>query len=129
MLVSKNIYERIRNYLIAELEKIILQGTGDIKPTGIVGSPGGNMDMEILKDKKLKLFEETDRQSEEQEAYIQELRHRLSLAEKVCFEANGYLKNKDNPLGRIYLDRMNGAVGNWDNRRKNKGAQYVVTED
>ena len=45
-----------------------------------------------LKEKLLKLFEETDRQSDEQEAYIQELRQRLYLAEKVCYEANGYLK-------------------------------------
>ena len=87
------------------------------------------MDMEMLKDKVMKLFEETDRQLEEQELYIQELRQRLSLAEKICYEANGYLKTKDNPLGRIYLDRLAGAVGNWDNSRKNKGAQYVVMED
>ena len=87
------------------------------------------MDIEMLKDKILKLFEETDRQSDEQEAYIQELRQRLYLAEKVCFEANGYLKNKDNPLGRIYLERLEDAVKKWDNSRPNKGAQYVVTED
>ena len=87
------------------------------------------MDMEMLKDKIMKLFEETDRQSDEQEAYIQELRQRLSLAEKVCFEANGYLKNKDNPLGRIYLERLEDAVKKWDNSRPNKGAQYVVMDD
>ena len=81
------------------------------------------------KDKLLKLFEEIDRQSDEQELHIQELRQRLSLAEKVCYEANGYLKSKDNPLGRIYLDRLADAVERWDNSRKNKGAQYVVTED
>ena len=87
------------------------------------------MDMEMLKDKVLKLFDETDRQSDEQEAYIQELRQRLYLAEKVCCEANGYLKNKDNPLGRIYLERLEDAVKKWDNGRPNKGAQYVVEED
>lgn len=88
------------------------------------------MDIEReLKEKILKLFEETDRQSDGQEAYIQELRQRLYLAEKVCFEANGYLKNKDNQLGRIYLDRLEDAVKKWDNGRPNKGAQYVVTED
>ena len=64
-----------------------------------------------------------------QEAYIQELRQRLSLAEKVCYEANGYLKNKDNPLGRIYLERLEDAVKKWDSGRPDKGAQYVVTED
>ena len=88
------------------------------------------MDIEKeLNEKVLKLFEETDRQSDEQEAYIQELRHRLSLAEKVCFEANGYLKSKDNPLGRIYLDRLAEAIEKWDSSRKNKGAQYLVMED
>ena len=87
------------------------------------------MDMEMLKDKVMKLFEETDRQSDEQEAHIQELRNRLSLAEKVCYEANGYLKSKDNPLGRIYLDRLAEAIEKWDSSRKNKGSQYVVTED
>ena len=87
------------------------------------------MDMEMLKDKVMKLFEETDRQLEEQELYIQELRQRLSLAEKICYEANGYLKTKDNPLGRIYLDRLAEAIEKWDNSRGNKGAQYVVMED
>ena len=87
------------------------------------------MDMEMLKDKVMKLFEETDRQLEEQELYIQELRQRLSLAEKICYEANGYLKTKDNPLGRIYLDRLAEAIEKWDNNRGNKGAQYVVMED
>ena len=82
-----------------------------------------------IKDKLLKLFEETDRQSDEQELYIQELRQRLSLAEKVCYEANGYLKSKDNPLGRIYLDRLAEAIEKWDSSRKNKGAQYLVMED
>ena len=66
---------------------------------------------------------------EEQELYIQELIQRLSFAEKVCYEANGYLKTKDNPLGRIYLDRLADAVEKWDNSRKNKGAQYLVMED
>ena len=87
------------------------------------------MDIERLKDKIMKLFEETDRQLDEQEAYIQELRQRLYLAEKVCYESNGYLKNKDNPLGRIYLDRLNNAVEKWGNNRPNKGCQYIVTED
>ena len=87
------------------------------------------MDMEMLKDKVMKLFEETDRQLEEQELYIQELRQRLSLAEKICYEANGYLKSKDNPLGRIFLDRLAEAIEKWDNSRGNKGAQYVVMED
>ena len=87
------------------------------------------MEMDILKDKLLKLVEDADRQSDEQEAHIQELRHRLSLAEKVCFEANGYLKSKDNQLGRIYFERLEGAVKKWDNGRPNKGAQYVVMED
>jgi len=82
-----------------------------------------------IKDKLLKLFEEIDRQSDEQEMYIQELRQRLSLAEKVCYEANGYLKSKDNPLGRIYLDRLAEAIEKWNSSRKNKGAQYVVMED
>ena len=82
-----------------------------------------------IKDKLLKLFEDADRQSDEQEMYIQELRQRLSFAEKVCYEANGYLKTKDNPLGRIYLDRLAEAIEKWDNSRGNKGAQYVVMED
>ena len=87
------------------------------------------MDIEReLKEKLLKLFEETDRQAEEQEAYIQELRQRLSLVEDVCYEANSYLKNKDNPLGRVYLERLKDAVKKWDSGRQNKGAQYVVTE-
>lgn len=88
------------------------------------------MDIEReLKEKLLKLFEETDRQSDEQEAHIQELRQRLYLAEKVCFEANGYLKSKENPLGRIYLERLEDAVKKWDNGRPYKGAQYLVLED
>ena len=88
------------------------------------------MDIEReVKDKLVKLFEDADRQSDEQELYIQELRHRLSLAEKVCFEANGYLKSKDNPLGKIYLERLKDAVKKWDNGRPNKGTQYVVMED
>ena len=74
------------------------------------------------KEKLLKLVEE-------QEAYIQELRQRLSLAEKICYEANGYLKNKDNPFGRIYLDRLEDAVKKWDNSRESKGSQYIVTEE
>ena len=73
-----------------------------------------------LKEKLLKLFEETDRQSEEQEAYIQELQQRLSLAEKVCFEAKGYLKSNGNPLVRIYLERLEDAVKKWDNSKQLK---------
>ena len=88
------------------------------------------MDIEReLKEKILKLFEETDRQLEEQELHIQELRQRLSLAEKVCYEANGYLESKDNPLGRIYLDRLAEAIEKWNSSRKYKGAQYVVMEE
>lgn len=87
-----------------------------------------NIEREV-KDKIWKLFEDADRQSEEQELYIQELRQRLSFAEKVCYEANGYLKTKDNPLGRIYLDRLADAIEKWNNSRKNKGAQYLVMED
>ena len=82
-----------------------------------------------IKDKLLKIFEDADRQSDEQERYIQELRQRLSFAEKVCYEANGYLKNKNNPLGRVYLVRLADAVEKWDGSRKNKGAQYVVMEE
>ena len=82
-----------------------------------------------LKEKLLKLFEETDRQSEEQEAYIQELRQRLSLAEKVCFEANSYLKNKYNPLGRFYLEKLEDTVKKWDSSRQNNDAQYDVTDE
>lgn len=66
-----------------------------------------------LKEKILKLLEETDRQSDEQEAYIQELRQRLHLAEKICYEAIGYLKSKENPLGRIYLERLAEAIEKW----------------
>ena len=78
-----------------------------------------------LKEKLLKIFEETDRQSEEQEAYIQELRQRLSLAEKVCYEANDYLRNRGNPLGRIYLENLEYAVKKWDSGRleKNNGSK------
>ena len=82
-----------------------------------------------LKEKLLKLFEETDRQSEEQEAYIQELRQRLYIAEKVCYEASGYLRDIDNTLGRVYLKRLIFAIEVWDESRESKGAQYVVTED
>lgn len=83
------------------------------------------MDIEREKlEKLLKLFEETDRQLEEQEAYIQELRQRLYLAEKVCFEANGYLKKTDNSLGKTYLERLEDAVKKWDSGRQNNGAQY-----
>ena len=88
------------------------------------------MDIEReLKEKLLELFEETDRQSEEQEAYIQELRQRLSLAEKVCFEANGYLKNRDISLDSLYLERLDDAIEKWDSYRESKGAQCVVTEE
>ena len=91
------------------------------------------MEFKELKEKLLKLFEETDRQ----ETYILELRQRLSLAEKVCFAANGYLKKTDNgylkktdnSLGKIYLERLEDAVEKWDDSRPNKGAQYVVTEE
>ena len=87
------------------------------------------MDIEReLKEKLLKLFEETDRQAEEQEAYIQELRQRLSLAEKVCFEAKGFLKSDCFEISRLYLERLEGVVKKWDSGRQNKGAQYVVTE-
>jgi len=86
------------------------------------------MEFKEMKEKLLKLFEETDRQSEEQEAYIEELRQRLSLAEKVCYEANGFLKYGDSPLGRIYLENLEYAVKKWDSGRQNKGAQCVVTE-
>lgn len=74
------------------------------------------MEFKELKEKLLKLFEETDRQ----EAYIQELWQRLCLAEKVCYEAEGYLKNKDNPLGRLCLERLEDAVRNWDCGRLEK---------
>ena len=82
-----------------------------------------------LKEKLLKLFEETDRQSEEQEAYIQELRQRLSLAEKVCNEANCYFISKENTLGRFYLEKLEDTVKKWDSSRRNNGAKYVVTEE
>ena len=82
-----------------------------------------------LKEKLLKLFEETDRQAEEQESYIQELRQRLSLAEKVCHEANGFLKNGGNPLGRVYLERLEDAVKKWDSYRESKESQYIMTEE
>lgn len=88
------------------------------------------MDIEKeFKETLLKLFEETDRQSDEQEALIQELRQRLSLAEKVCFEANGFMKSNGNPLVRIYLERLEDAVKKWDSYRESKGAQCVVTEE
>ena len=88
------------------------------------------MDIEKeLKEKIVKLFEDSARQSDEQEAYIQKLRQRLHLAEKVCFEANGYLKSKDNPLGRIYFESLEDAIKKWDDDRPYKGAQYVVLED
>ena len=78
-----------------------------------------------LKEKMLKLFEETDRQSEEQEAYTQELQQRLYLAEKVCYEASGYLRCEDTPLGKLYLDRLNCAIEKWDSGRleKNHGSK------
>lgn len=82
-----------------------------------------------LKEKLLKLFEETDRQSDEQEALIQELRQRLYLAEKVCFEANGFLKSNGYPLVSIYLERLDDAIEKWDSYRESKGIQYVVTEE
>ena len=69
------------------------------------------MDIEKeLKEKLLKLFEKTDRQAEEQEAYTQELRQRLSLAEKVCCEAKGYLKFEGGPLGSLYLEYLEDAI-------------------
>lgn len=77
-----------------------------------------------LKEKLLKIFEETDRQAEEQETYMQELRQRLSLAEKVCYEANDYLRNRGNPLGRLYLENLEYTVKKWDESRESKGAQY-----
>ena len=86
------------------------------------------MKFKELKEKLLKLFEETDRQAEEQEAYIQELRQRLYLAEKVCYEANVFLKHGDSPLGILYLARLEYAVKKWDSYRESNGAQYVVTE-
>ena len=82
-----------------------------------------------LKEKLLKLFEETDRQSDEQEAYIQELRQRLYLAEKVCYEANGFLKSNGNPLATIYLERLEDAIEKWESGRQNNDAQYDVTEE
>ena len=82
-----------------------------------------------LKEKLLKLFEETDRQSEEQEAYIQELQQRLSLAEKVCYEANCYFISKKSTLSRFYLEKLEDAVKKWDSYRESKGAQYVVIEE
>ena len=87
------------------------------------------MEFDGLKEKVLKLFEEIDRQSNEQEAYIYELRQRLYLAEKVCYEANGYLKHKDNQLGRIYLETLEHAVKKWDNGRESKGRQHIVTRE
>ena len=67
-----------------------------------------------MKEKLLKVFEETDRQAEEQEALIQELRQRLSLAEKVCCEAKGYLKFEGGPLGSLYLEYLEDAVKKWE---------------
>ena len=56
-----------------------------------------NSEKELM-EKLLKLFEETDRQAEKQETYMQELRQRLSLAEEVCYAAKGFLKCTENPL-------------------------------
>jgi hypothetical protein len=79
------------------------------------------MEFKELKEELLKLFEETDRQ----EAYIQELWQRLCLAENVCYEADGYLKNKDNPLGRLCIGRLEDAIKKWDGSRleKNYGSK------
>ena len=82
------------------------------------------MDIEReLKEKLLKVFKETDRQAEEQEAYIQELRQRLYLAEKVCYEANEFLKYGDSPLGIVYLERLEDVIKKWDESRESNGAQ------
>ena len=82
-----------------------------------------------LKEKLLILFEETDRQSEEQEAYIQELRQRLKHAEKDLSRGQWLLEKQRQSAWRIYLDRLNCAIEVWDESRESKGAQYVVTED
>lgn len=66
---------------------------------------------------------------DELQAEKQELRQRLSLAEDVCYEANDYLRNKDNPLGRVYLARLEDAAKKWDDSRESKGVQYVVTDE
>ena len=62
-------------------------------------------------------------------AMDQELQQRLYLAEKVCFEANGFLKSNGNPLVRIYLERLEDAVKKWDNGRESKGRQHIVTRE
>ena len=88
------------------------------------------MDIEReLKEKLLKLFEETDRLSEEQEAFIQELRQRLYLAEKDLSRGQWLLEKQRQSAWRIYLDRLNCAIEKWDESRKSKGAQYVVIEE
>ena len=78
-----------------------------------------------IKDKLLKLFEEIDRQSDEQELYIKSCDKDYLLLKKVCYEANGYLKTKTIRLDlfRLAVQLRSGTVG------KNKGAQYLVMED
>ena len=85
------------------------------------------MEFKEPKEKLLKVFEETDRQAEEQEAYTQELRQRLYLAEKVCFEAKGFLKSDCFEISRLYLERLEGAIKKWDSGRQNNCAKYVVS--
>jgi len=78
------------------------------------------MEFKESKEKLLKVFEETDRQAEEQEAYTQELRQRLYLAEKVCFEAKGFLKSDCFEISRLYLERLEDAIKKWDSGRLEK---------
>ena len=48
--------------------------------------------------------------------FIEELHCKLTLAERVCYTAKGYLAHKDDPLGGVYLDHLKNTLQLWEKR-------------
>ena len=69
-----------------------------------------------LKAKIADLFEQSNQLTEEQSEFIEQLHCKLTLAERVCYTAKGYLAHKDDPLGGVYLDHLKNTLQLWEKR-------------
>lgn len=55
----------------------------------------------------------TEKVTEEQSKFIDELSRRLRIAEGVCYTAKGFLKHGNDPLGSVYLDLLQAKTKRW----------------
>jgi len=65
-----------------------------------------------LKAKIAEQFEKSSNIIEGQSAFVEELQRRLSLAEKVCYAANSYIRHINSPLA-VGWDMLLGALKAW----------------